>query len=57
MKKPRTMAQAYREGVVLANGRCPIEAGFFGFLVDNECRHGHLPDYDGDACDCWKPNA
>ena len=33
---------------------CPIEAGIFGRLVDNECRHGRLPGDKDSACRCWR---
>jgi hypothetical protein len=34
-------------------GRCPIEAGLFGWLADLECRHGRLPFDRTPACGCW----
>lgn len=32
---------------------CPIESGFIGNLVDNECPHGRLPGDATSACGCW----
>lgn len=34
-------------------GACPIEAGFVGALVDNECRHDRLPTDPTPPCGCW----
>jgi hypothetical protein len=45
---------AYHELVERLGGRCPIESGVLGGLVDHECRHGNLPTDRTITCDCWE---
>lgn len=40
-----------------AAGACPIEAGTFGRLADNECGHGRLPFDSTEPCGCFPQEA
>lgn len=48
-----TFASIYREASARIGGECPIEAGFIGRLVDNECRHERLPFDPDPPCGCF----
>jgi hypothetical protein len=52
MKKQNFSAR-YRKAIAHYGGSCPIEAGLWGRLADNECRHGRLPFDRTPACGCW----
>jgi hypothetical protein len=51
----RSVARRYRDAELrMPLGACPIEAGFLGSLVDNECAHGALPGDRVQSCGCWR---
>lgn len=52
MSQPRFTAR-YTAAMAECAGRCPIEAGFLGWLADHECCHGRLPGDRTPACGCW----